>query len=68
MHGRPEYADALPHLNYVNPDAPKGGELRLGVLGSFDSLNPFIIKGAPAAGMREYVYEALMARSYDEPF
>jgi peptide/nickel transport system substrate-binding protein len=68
MHGRPQYADALPHLNYVNPDAPKGGELRLGVLGSFDSLNPFIIKGAPAAGMREYVYEALMARSYDEPF
>ena len=47
MHGQPKYADALPHLNYVNPDAPKGGELRLGVLGSFDSLNPFIIKGAP---------------------
>ena len=68
MHGRPKYADALPHLNYVNPDAPKGGELRLGVLGSFDSLNPFIIKGAPAAGMREYVYDTLMARSYDEPF
>ncbi len=68
MHGQPKYADALPHLNYVNPDAPKGGELRLGVLGSFDSLNPFIVKGAPAAGMREYVYDTLMARSYDEPF
>jgi peptide/nickel transport system substrate-binding protein len=68
MHGQPKYADTLPHLNYVNPDAPKGGELRLGVLGSFDSLNPFIIKGAPAAGMREYVYDTLMARSYDEPF
>jgi len=68
MHGRPKYADALPHLNYVNADAPKGGELRLAVLGSFDSLNPFIIKGEPAAGMRDYVYETLMARSYDEPF
>ncbi len=68
MHGRPKYADSLPHLNYVNPDAPKGGELRLGVLGSFDSLNPFIVKGEPAAGLREYVYETLMARSYDEPF
>ncbi len=68
MHGRPKYAAALPHLNYVNPDAPKGGELRLAVLGSFDSLNPFIIKGEPAAGMREYVYDTLMARSYDEPF
>jgi peptide/nickel transport system substrate-binding protein len=68
MHGRANYADALPHLNYVNPDAPKGGELRLAVLGSFDSLNPFIIKGEPADGMRDYVYETLMARSYDEPF
>lgn len=68
MHDRPKYADALPHLNYVNPDAPKGGELRLAVLGSFDSLNPFIIKGEPVAGMRDYVYETLMARSYDEPF
>ncbi len=68
MHGRPNYADALSHLNYVNADAPKGGELRLAVLGSFDSLNPFIIRGEPAAGMRDYVYETLMARSYDEPF
>ena len=68
MHGRPRYADALPHLNYVNPDAPKGGELRLGVLGSFDSLNPLNIRGEPAAGITEYVYEPLMARAYDEPF
>ena len=42
--------------------------MRLGVLGSFDSLNPFIVKGAPVAGMREYVYETLLARSFDEPF
>src|SRR5208282_2555690 len=68
MHGRPKYADALPHLSYVNPDAPKGGELRLGALGSFDSLNPLNIRGEPAAGVIEYVYEPLMARSYDEPF
>jgi peptide/nickel transport system substrate-binding protein len=68
MHGTPKYGEGFPHFDYVNPDAPKGGVLRLGVLGSFDSLNPFIIKGAPAAGMREYVYETLLARSYDEPF
>jgi peptide/nickel transport system substrate-binding protein len=68
MHGTPKYAEAFPHFDYVNPDAPKGGVLRLGVLGSFDSLNPFIIKGEPVAGMREYVYETLLARSYDEPF
>src|SRR5215469_4269676 len=68
MHGMPKYGEAFAHFDYVNPDAPKGGVLRLGALGSFDSLNPFIVKGAPAAGMREYVYETLLARSYDEPF
>ncbi|MGO9172973.1 MAG: extracellular solute-binding protein [Rhodomicrobium sp.] len=68
MHDQPKYGAGFPHLNYVNPDAPKGGTLRLAVLGSFDSLNPFIIKGAAASGMREYVYETLLARSYDEPF
>jgi peptide/nickel transport system substrate-binding protein len=68
MHGTPKYSEGFAHFDYVNPDAPKGGVLRLGVLGSFDSLNPFIVKGAPAAGMREYVYETLLARSYDEPF
>ncbi len=59
---------AFPHLNYVNPDAPKGGSLKLATLGSFDSLNPLIVRGAPVAGMREYVYETLLARSFDEPF
>lgn len=68
MHDEPKYPEAFPHLNYVNPTAPKGGALRLGVLGSFDSLNPFIIRGAPVAGSRDYVYETLLARSYDEPF
>jgi len=68
MHDAPKYGSAFTRFDYVNPDAPKGGSLRLGVLGSFDSLNPFIVKGAPVAGMREYVYETLLARSYDEPF
>jgi peptide/nickel transport system substrate-binding protein len=68
MHGLPKYARGFTHFGYVNPDAPKGGALKLAVLGSFDSLNPFIIKGQPASGMREYVYETLMARSFDEPF
>jgi peptide/nickel transport system substrate-binding protein len=68
MHDAPKYGPAFTRFDYVNPDAPKGGSLRLGVLGSFDSLNPFIVKGAPVTGMREYVYETLLARSYDEPF
>lgn len=68
MHGLPALPSAFPHLPYVNPVAPKGGRLRLGQLGSFDSLNPFIVKGVAAVGMREYVYESLLARSLDEPF
>ncbi len=53
---------------YVNPEAPKGGQLTQGVLGAFDSLNPFIVKGLPAANIRGYVIESLLARGYDEPF
>ena len=68
MHGEPKYGPGFPHLNYVNPDARKGGTLRLAVLGSFDSMNPYIIKGSAGPGLREYVHESLMARSYDEPF
>ncbi len=68
MHGEPALPADFEHLPYVNPDAPKGGRLRLGALGSFDSLNPFIIRGVTPSGVREYVYESLMARSQDEPF
>jgi len=67
MHGTPALAPGFSHFPYVNPDAPKGGVLRLGASGCFDSLNPFI-KGVPPPGLREYVYESLMARSQDEPF
>ncbi len=51
-----------------NVDAPKRGRLALGVLGTFDSLNPFIIRGVAPSGLREYVFESLMTRSGDEPF
>jgi peptide/nickel transport system substrate-binding protein len=68
MHGAPKHAAAFSHFPYVNPDAPRGGRLVLGVHGSFDSLNPFIIRGVSASGLRDYVYESLMARSGDEPF
>ncbi len=55
-------------MPYVNADAPKGGRLVHGVLGTFDSLNPFIVRGLPAQSLRGSVFESLMARSYDEPF
>jgi microcin C transport system substrate-binding protein len=72
MHGAPKYAVGFDHFDYVNPDAPKGGTLRLGVAGSFDSLNPFVIRGQTPLGVNtgtlSLIYEPLMARSWDEPF
>lgn len=68
MHGSPKHAEGFAHFDYVNPEAPKGGRLRLGAQGSFDSLNPLIIKGDPGAGLREFLYESLLTRGLDEPF
>ena len=68
MHGEPERQEGFTSFPYANPDAPKGGRATFAVQGSFDSLNPLIVKGEPADGVREYVYESLLARAYDEPF
>ena len=68
MHGNPEWGPNFSHPTYANPAAPKGGQLVQGVLGTFDCLNPFIVKGISAANMRGYVIESLLARGYDEPF
>jgi len=68
MHGDPAWKPGFTHPTYANPEAPKGGQLAQGVLGTFDCLNPFIVKGLPAANMRGYVIESLLARGYDEPF
>ena len=68
MHGAPLHGPDFEHFSYANPNAPKGGDLKLAAIGSFDSLNPLIIKGASGGGIRDYVFESLMARAYDEPF
>ncbi|HBR69596.1 MAG TPA: hypothetical protein DEA55_09500, partial [Rhodospirillaceae bacterium] len=72
LHGAPKYGPDFKHLDYANPDAPQGGMLKLGAVGSFDSLNPFIVKGEPADGLNflrsGFVYESLMQNSWDEPF
>ncbi len=68
MHGAPALPDDFTALPYVNPDAPKGGRLIEGVLGTFDSLNPLIVQGLAVQPVRGFVIESLMARSYDEPF
>ncbi len=68
MHGTPKYDSSATHVDYANPDAPKGGTLKIGATGAFDTLNPFSIKvGVPAQGL-SYVYDRLMSRMWDEPF
>jgi len=65
-------APALPPdfvaLPYANPDAPTGGKLVTANVGSFDSLNPYILKGSVHWQMRYLMGESLMGRSLDEPF
>jgi peptide/nickel transport system substrate-binding protein len=68
MHGEPALPKGFKNLPYTNPEAPKGGQLVQGVLGTFDSLNPLIVKGISPPYIRGYVVESLMARGYDEPF
>ena len=67
MHGAAKYGADFKHFDYVNPDAPKGGMVRLAATGSFDSFNPYIIKGLPAAGVG-FLFETLMESSDDEAF
>jgi len=68
MHGAPALPPGFQHMPYVNPDAPKGGRLVQGILGTFDSLNPLIVKGLAVQQIRGFVVESLMARGYDEAF
>ncbi|BBK30059.1 peptide/nickel transport system substrate-binding protein/microcin C transport system substrate-binding protein [Stella humosa] len=68
MHGEPALAPGFAHLPYADPAAPKGGRMAAAAFGSFDSLNPFVIRGVPARGVRQYVFESLLARNEDEPF
>lgn len=67
MHGEPKYGPDFKHFDYVNPNAPKGGQLRLSAIGTYDSLNGFILKGTPATGLG-LIYDTLTYQSQDEPF
>lgn len=71
--GSLKYGPGFQHFDYVNPDAPKGGRLRLWYNGNFDSLNPFILKGRWVAGSNPFgvdgrllTFETLMMGSADE--
>ena len=68
MYGAPALPPDFVSLPQVNPDAPKGGRIVFGESGSFDSMNPFILKGRAPAGLSGLTVETLMGRNYDEPF
>ncbi|HJL87206.1 MAG TPA: ABC transporter substrate-binding protein, partial [SAR324 cluster bacterium] len=67
MNGTPRYGEDFKHFDYVNPEAPKGGKVRLSSIGTFDSFNAFISKGVTAAEIG-LIYETLTTGSSDEPF
>ena len=67
MHGIPKYSKNFKHFDYVNTKAPKGGVIKLHEIGSFDTLNNFILKGSPAANLFQ-VHDSLLIQSADEPF
>ena len=63
----PKYSNNFKNFEYVNPDIMKGGSIKLSAFGSFESLNPFLLKSLSAAGLNDLVFETLMERSLDEP-
>ncbi len=65
-YGDLKYPEGFGHFDYTNPDAPKGGEVKLGVSGTYDTFNPLIIKGTPAVGST-LLYCSLLDGSADEP-
>ncbi len=67
MHGKPKYGKDFTHVDYVNPNAVKGGKVVFSSTGSFDSFNPFILKGTSAAGIGN-LFETLTTSSSDEAF
>jgi microcin C transport system substrate-binding protein len=67
MHGDLKYGPGFTHFDYVNPQAPKGGAVRFADTGTYDNLNPYILKGVSAAGVSQ-VFDTLTTASRDEPF
>ncbi len=66
IYGALKYGPDFTHFDYVNADAPKGGQIRLGWIGTFDSLNPLILKGITPPRIATLIYESLLSGSEDE--
>jgi len=67
LNGTPKYPANFSHFDYIDPQAPQGGELHTSGLGNFEKLNPYILKGLAADGLQYLVFETLGVASWDEP-
>jgi microcin C transport system substrate-binding protein len=65
LFGELKYGPDFKHLDYANPDAPKGGTVKLSSTGTYDNFNPFILRGVAAAGIGG-LFDTMMARTEDE--
>ena len=62
-----KYGNGFSHFSYANPDAPKGGALKVPGLDTFETVNPFILKGRKEPLAESLLFDTLMARAFDEP-
>lgn len=65
--GELKYEKGFPHFGYVNPQAPKGGAIKVTGLDTFETVNPFILKGRKELLAEPLLFDTLMARAFDEP-
>lgn len=68
MHGEPSLSPGFDSYQHADINSMQGGTLKLASLGTYDSMNPFIVKGRSAYGIRNYIFESLLSRNYSEPF
>ena len=68
MHGEPSLSPGFESYQHADINSMQGGTLKLASLGTYDSMNPFIVKGRSAYGIRNYIFESLLSRNYSEPF
>ena len=66
LFGELKYGPDFKNFEYVNPNAPKGGTMKFSAIGTYDTLNPFVVKGVPAAGIGQ-IFDTLTVASEDEP-
>ena len=66
LFGELKYGPDFKNFDYINPNAPKGGTMKFSAIGTYDTFNPYVVKGLPAAGIGG-IFDTLTVASEDEP-